>query len=62
MSELYIYDVTNRMVKGVNEAGEESNYVYDGFGYLIANEWKIEKNSATIYVVENGAASIELVL
>jgi YD repeat-containing protein len=45
VSELYVYDATNRMVKGINEAGEESHYVYDGFGYLIANEWKIEKNN-----------------
>jgi hypothetical protein len=33
------------MVKGVNEAGEESHYIYNGLGHLIANEWKIEKNN-----------------
>ena len=41
----YEYDATNRMAKGVNEKGEESHYVYNGLGYLIANEWVIEKNA-----------------
>ena len=37
----YEYDATNRMVAGVNEGGEESRYVYNGLGYLVANEWEI---------------------
>ena len=41
----YLYDATNRMVKGVNRKGEESHYVYNGLGYLVANEWVIEKNA-----------------
>ena len=43
--ESYVYDATNRMVKGTNEAGEESHYIYNGLGYLIANEWIIQKNN-----------------
>jgi hypothetical protein len=42
--EQYVYDSTNRMTKGVNAKGEESHYIYNGLGYLIANEWVIEKN------------------
>ena len=43
--EQYVYDATNRMVKGVNEKGEESHYIFNGLGYLIANEWVSEKNA-----------------
>ena len=43
--EQYLYDATNRMVKGVNDKGEQSHYVYNGLGYLVSNEWVIEKNS-----------------
>lgn len=43
--ESYVYDATNRMVKGVNEAGESSFYIYNGLGYLVSNEWVIKKNS-----------------
>ena len=42
--ESYVYDATNRMVKGTNEAGEQSFYIYNGLGYLVANEWIIDKN------------------
>ncbi|MCL2164827.1 MAG: DUF6531 domain-containing protein [Oscillospiraceae bacterium] len=43
--ESYVYDATNRMVKGINEAGEESHYIYNGLGYLITNEWLVKKSS-----------------
>lgn len=43
--EEYVYDVTNRMVKGTNEKGEESHYVYNGLGYRISNEQIIEKTN-----------------
>jgi hypothetical protein len=41
----YVYDSTNRMVKGVNADNEQSFYIFDGFGNLIANEWIIHKNA-----------------
>ena len=37
------------MAKGVNEKGEESHYIFNGLGYLIANEWIIEKNAYALY-------------
>ena len=43
--EQYVYDGANRMVKGTNEKGEESHYIYNGLGNLVANEWIIEKNA-----------------
>jgi hypothetical protein len=43
--EQYVYDATNRMVKGINKEGEESHYIYNGLGCLIANEWVIAKNA-----------------
>ena len=36
--EQYVYDATNRMVKGVNEKGEESHYIFNGLGYLVAKD------------------------
>ena len=45
IKEQYIYDATNRMVKGINEKGEQSHYIYNGLGYLVSNEWIIEKNA-----------------
>ena len=54
--ETYVYDATNRMVKGVNEAGEESHYIYNGFGHLVANEWIIEKNNYGYTGVDSGAS------
>jgi hypothetical protein len=43
--EEYVYDETNRMVRGTNDKGEQSHYIYNGFGDLVANEWIIMKNS-----------------
>jgi hypothetical protein len=43
--EEYTYDSTNRMVKGINAKEEQSHYIYNGMGYLVANEWIIEKGS-----------------
>ena len=50
LEEQYAYDATNRMVKGIRYKGtsvayEESHYVYNGFGDLVANEWIIAKNA-----------------
>lgn len=45
--EEYLYKATNRMVKGVNEAGEESSYIYNGLGYLIAKELFTNDNGGT---------------
>ncbi len=41
----YTYDETNRMVKGVNDAGEQSYYFFNGLGVLVTNEWVIAKNN-----------------
>ena len=41
----YVYDSTNRMVKGTNAAVEQSHYIFNGFGDLLSNEWIIEKNA-----------------
>ena len=41
----YTYDETNRMVKGVNDAGEQSYYLFNGLGVLVTNEWIIAKNN-----------------
>ena len=41
----YTYDGTNRMVKGINAEGEESHYIYNGLGYLVANEWIVANNA-----------------
>ena len=43
--EEYTYDPSNRMVRGINEDGEQSHYIYNGFGDLVANEWIIAKNA-----------------
>jgi len=32
----FVYDATNRMVKGVNEKGEESHCFFNGLGYLVS--------------------------
>ena len=53
--EQYVYDATNRMVKGSKYIGrsvdfEEVNYIYNGLGYLVSNEWIIEKNSQNYYI------------
>ena len=48
----YTYDETNRMVKGVNDAGEQSYYLFSGLGVLVTNEWIIAKNNHAYYDVE----------
>ena len=40
----YFYDETNKMVRGINAAGEESLYSYNGLGALVENTWKIAQN------------------
>jgi len=45
VTQEYAYDATNRMVKGTNEEGEQSHYVFNGFGDLVANEWITAKNA-----------------
>ena len=40
----YIFDETNKMVKGVNGSAEESIYTYNGLGALMENTWIIAKN------------------
>jgi RHS repeat-associated protein len=50
LEEAYTYDATNRMVKGRKYLGtsteyEESHYIYNGLGHLVANEWIINKNN-----------------
>jgi YD repeat-containing protein len=50
LEEAYVYDATNRMVKGRKYLGtsteyEESHYIYNGLGYLVTNEWIINKNN-----------------
>ena len=41
----YVYDATNRMVKGTNADNEQSFYIYNGLGHLIGNEWIAHKNA-----------------
>ena len=45
MNESYVYDATNRMVKGTNDIGETSEYVYDGLGDLVRNIWTVKKGA-----------------
>jgi YD repeat-containing protein len=33
------------MVRGTNADGEQSHYIYNGLGHLIANEWIIDQNN-----------------
>lgn len=40
----YTFDVTNKMVKGVNGSAEESIYTYNGLGALMENTRIIAKN------------------
>ena len=44
-SHTYVYDATNRMVQGTNQAGEISRYVYNGLGVLVEDEWIVENNA-----------------
>ncbi|MBR5317697.1 MAG: hypothetical protein IKU39_07370 [Lachnospiraceae bacterium] len=59
----YTYDETNRMVKGVNDAGEQSYYFFNGLGVLVTNEWVIAKNNHGYHDVtpnvESPAAALE---
>ena len=41
----YTFDETNKMVKGVNDLGESSEYLYNGLGALVTNTWTIKKNA-----------------
>ena len=41
----YTFDETNKMVKGVNDLGESSVYLYNGLGALVEQTWTIKKNS-----------------
>ena len=41
----YVYDETNRMVRGGNVDGEASFYVYNGLDVLVENTWSIVKNN-----------------
>ena len=41
----YTYDETNKMVKGINDIGESSEYLYNGLGALVENTWIIKKNA-----------------
>ena len=45
VSGVYVYDATNRMVKGTNEDGETSSYTYNGLGALVNNTWEIKEDS-----------------
>jgi YD repeat-containing protein len=55
----YVYDSTNRMVKGINAKGEQSFYIYNGLGHLVGNEWIIAKN-AYGYTDINAAPSVQV--
>lgn len=50
----YVYDETNKMVKGINAAGESSVYVYNGLGALVENVWTIAKNAYGYHDVDAG--------
>ena len=41
----YTFDETNKMVRGINAAGEESIYTYNGLGALMENTWIIAQNA-----------------
>lgn len=55
----YEYDETNRMVKGINDIGEQSIYHFNGLGILVTNEWLIKKNAYGYHDVT--AAALEQV-
>ena len=42
----YVYNSTNRMIKGTNRNNEQSRYIYNGFGDLIANEWIVSTHGS----------------
>ena len=41
----YVFDESNRMVIGTNDAGEQSIYHFNGLGVLVTNEWITAKNN-----------------
>lgn len=54
----YIYDETNKMVSGTNEGGEVSNYIYNGLGALVENQWIITKNGYGYHSMDAGDVEI----
>ena len=62
----YTYDETNKMVKGVNDIGESSEYLYNGLGALVENTWIIKKNAYGYHdvsaLVEDGMVDGEIVV
>ena len=54
----YIYDETNKMVSGTNANGEVSNYIYNGLGALVENQWIITKNEYGYHDVDAGNAVV----
>ena len=62
----YTYDETNKMVKGVNDIGESSEYLYNGLGALVENTWVIKKNAYGYHdvsaLVEDGMVDGEIVV
>ena len=62
----YTYDETNKMVKGVNDIGESSEYLYNGLGALVTNTWTIKKNAYGYHdvsaLVESGMVDGEIVV
>ena len=54
----YVYDETNKMVFGTNEAGEVSNYIYNGLGALDENQWIIAKNGCGYQDVDAGDVEV----
>ena len=51
----YEYDESNRMVKGINDIGEQSIYHFNGLGILATNEWMIKKNAYGYHDVTEAA-------
>ena len=51
----YTYDETNKMVQGVNDIGESSEYLYNGLGALVTNTWIIKKNAYGYHDVQLSA-------
>jgi YD repeat-containing protein len=54
----FTYDATNRMVLGVNAAGEEGAYTFNGLGHLVAHNGVAQvydHNHAYQRVLQNGS-------
>jgi len=41
----FVFDSANRMVRGANERGEQSHYIFNGLGHLVAQELIIERGT-----------------